>query len=302
MTVYSQNLSMDSISYPRWGTDLQGNQIVTITKNQQQSLNQKLIQLSQCNNRELIKIDYIKALELQLADYELLESKYDSAKTDCSILLDNREQKISQLNIQLGLKDDLIQQSENKYKATKRKLLGWKIGTLYHYRSCFSSYSSNISNIIIMAILKLEEVINKGIEIYTTGDYTKKYHPKLSQHSLQYAMKHGMVHYCKVGRTSFIVNTEVTQAYTPRAEFKGKRANSIKDKPKIKYMASGGEVDANQVFKLKMYKRCDFIREHCPSATPNNIEYAVKVGNLDVVYIGSVRLIALTEHTKKFNA
>jgi hypothetical protein len=44
-------------------------------------------------------------------------------------MLDNREQKIKQLNIQLGLKDDLIQQSDLKYKATKRKLIGWKVGT-----------------------------------------------------------------------------------------------------------------------------------------------------------------------------
>jgi hypothetical protein len=151
-----------------------------------------------------------------------------------------------------------------------------------------------------MANIPLEKLLKEGIEIYTTGDYVKKFHPNLSQHSLQYAMKHKMVHYCKVGRTSFIINSDVTKSYTPRAEFKGKRSASIKDKPKVRYLAIGGEVDSKEVFKIPMYKRCDFIRDYHPTATPNNIEYAVKVGNLDVTYVGAVRLIVMNDHTKTF--
>lgn len=125
-TVYSQK---DSTKYPIWGTDQQGIEVVTITKQQQKNLNNKLIQLGQCNNRELIKIDYIKALELQLSDYKKLELKNDSTSYDCSIMLENRTAKIKELDFQLGLKDELQRQTENNYKATKRKLLGWKIGT-----------------------------------------------------------------------------------------------------------------------------------------------------------------------------
>lgn len=125
-TVFSQK---DSTKYPLWGIDQQGTQVVTITKGQQQNLNNKLIQLGQCQNRELIKIDYIKALELQLSDYKDAIDLYDSTSYDCSIMLDNREEKINQLNYQLDLKDDLQRQTEINHKATKRKLLGWKIGT-----------------------------------------------------------------------------------------------------------------------------------------------------------------------------
>lgn len=126
MTVYSQK---DSTKYPLWGIDPQGTEVVTITKRQQQNLNNKLIQLGQCQNREQIKVDYIKALELQLSDYKSALELYDSTSYDCSIMLENRQDKIEQLNYQLDLKDQLQTQTENNYKATKRKLLGWKIGT-----------------------------------------------------------------------------------------------------------------------------------------------------------------------------
>lgn len=125
-TVSSQT---DSIKYPLWGTDNQGTEVVTITKTQQKNLNSKLIQLGQCQNRELIKIDYIKALELQISDYKSTLELYDSTSNDCSIMLKNRADKIAQLQYQLDLKDQLQTQTENNYKATKRKLLGWKIGT-----------------------------------------------------------------------------------------------------------------------------------------------------------------------------
>mgnify|MGYP003633804111 CR=1 FL=1 len=129
MIAYSQILSEDSTNYPQWGIDPQGVYVVTITKNQQQNINNKLIQLGQCRNREVIKIDYIKALELQLSDYKSTLTLYDSTSYDCSIMLDNRASKIQELNLQLGLKNDLQRQTENNYKAAKRKLIGWKIGT-----------------------------------------------------------------------------------------------------------------------------------------------------------------------------
>jgi hypothetical protein len=125
-TVFSQT---DSIKYPLWGIDNQGTEVVTITKTQQQNLNTKLIQLGQCKNRELIKIDYIKALELQVSDYKSTIDLHDSTSYDCSIMLKNRADKIEQLQYQLDLKDQLQAQTENNYKATRRKLLGWKIGT-----------------------------------------------------------------------------------------------------------------------------------------------------------------------------
>lgn len=129
MTAYSQNSLKDSINYPVKGIDPNGVEVVTITKEQQKQINTSLLYLRQCQNREQIKSDYISVLELQLEDYKKTVEVQDSSYNKVTLMLENRQKNIYELQHQLALKEELVRQTKEQEKASRRKLLGWKIGT-----------------------------------------------------------------------------------------------------------------------------------------------------------------------------
>lgn len=129
MIVFSQPLLKDSIKYPVTGIDKNGVQVVTITKKQQHKINRNLLALKKYKGTSIKLATYTELLLSQIADYEKVIDKVDTTDSKVTLMLENRQAKILELEGQIKLHVDNTALTEQKYKVVKRRLIGWKVGT-----------------------------------------------------------------------------------------------------------------------------------------------------------------------------
>lgn len=119
----------DTITYPHYYKDSKGNKLVVITEQHQEFITYNLLEFDKCKVVKEKQFEYIGVLEAQINDFESMSIEKDSLNNQCSIMLQNREDKIKNLEEQKRLQEGIVNNYKLIEKKNKKKLLGWKIGT-----------------------------------------------------------------------------------------------------------------------------------------------------------------------------
>ena len=129
MTAFSKASYQDSIIYPVFSIDAFGTKTVTISINQEKVINIKLIKLERCESIAQQQQELIHLMQIQIDVLEHAGEKCDSTLSKQSSIIENQESIISEKDIQLNLKNELISNYDKQIKQSKKRVLGWKIGT-----------------------------------------------------------------------------------------------------------------------------------------------------------------------------
>lgn len=120
--------SIDSTIYPVISYTKDSIKLVTITEKQQMVLTSKMLELNRCKILSDTKSQLIEKLEKKTMIQEELINSSDSIIAKKSIMLDNKDKVIYNLQQQYNKQKSISDALEANRRRHKRKLLGWKIG------------------------------------------------------------------------------------------------------------------------------------------------------------------------------
>lgn len=116
-------------NYPQKVTTAKGTYWV-LTDAQRDTVLKDAVRLRQTKERLKQTHKYTTQLEKQIDDLNAASGVCDSAAVTASVMFQNREGKIDELNKQKGLLNDKINILNNNLKKEKRRKNGWKIATI----------------------------------------------------------------------------------------------------------------------------------------------------------------------------
>ena len=124
---------IDSLTYPLYGIDTEGMQIVTIKRSQQFYLTNKVLELEKCTIIKEQQKKLISVMKENAKDCQHLAAEIDTVKEKNSIILKKKDKYIlnleKQLEVQKVISSSLEQEKNIIAKRNKRKVIGWKVGT-----------------------------------------------------------------------------------------------------------------------------------------------------------------------------